>query len=246
MGRVAMSCDDVRQALPLLPGTDAEHAARVRAHAVACETCGELLRTFEADDRLLAAARLDRRAPAVMDGFTAQVMARIADEQKRRPVAVPAPSVAATPPPAGIVLRPAFFRALAAAAAVLVAVGVGLASRPGPSSVLQDERPVGSPTFASATSPADEPRALPVDLASDPLPAPRLERDPAPMPLRARRGPVVPVDQASTGRRDARAPRGLGASQQGDLFEYLEKVLPNLHQRMMKELGEEKGREVRF
>jgi hypothetical protein len=237
MGRVVMSCDDVRQALPLLPGTDVEHAARVRAHAVSCETCGELLRTFEADDRLLAAARLDRRAPAVMDGFTASVMARLASEQRR---VTPAPAV--TPPAGGIVLRPVFFRALAAAAAVLVAVGLGVSTRPGP--VVSDEQTVRPSEFAVAPRAGDDRlRPLPiVDVASDPLPAPRLERDPAPMPQRRRGGPVVPVDEGS--RRNAG--RGRVPGQQGDLFDVLEKVLPNLHQRMMKELGEEQGREVRF
>lgn len=248
MGRVAMSCNDVRQGLPLLPGADPEHTARIRAHALACETCGELVRAYEADDRQLSAVKSDRRVPdGVLDGFTASVMARIAEEQRKR-VAAPA-SVPASPqavPAGGAVLRPDFgaWRLVAAvAAAVVLAVGIdlsgGLSSGPTPAplanaldtTVAPGEGPgVGAPLPVFTSNPVEA------------LPAPaRLERDPAPMPLRRRGGPIVPVDQG--GRRGG----GRGAAGQQDLLNLIDEMLPNLHQRMLRQLGDEKeGREVRF
>jgi hypothetical protein len=248
-----MSCNDVRQGLPLLPGADPEHTARIRAHALACETCGELVRAYEADDRQLSAVKSDRRVPdGVLDGFTASVMARIAEEQRKRvaaPASVAPSSVAASPQaaPAGAVLRPDFgaWRLVAAvAAAVVLAVGIdlsgGLGSGPTPAPLAN----AVDTTVAPGEGPGVVGAPLPV-FTSNPveaLPAPaRLERDPAPMPLRRRGGPIVPVDQG--GRRGG----GRGAAGQQDLLNLIDEVLPNLHQRMLRQLGDQKeGREVRF
>lgn len=252
MGRVAMSCNDVRQGLPLLPGADPEHTARIRAHALACEACGELVRAYEADDRQLSAVKSDRRVPdGVLDGFTASVMARIADEQRKR-VAAPAhvaPSQQAVPV-GGVVLRPDFgaWRLVAAvAAALVVAVGIDLsgglgggASGPAPLANAVDAT-VAPGEGPGVVAPLPVFTSNPTSTPAEALPAPaRLERDPAPMPLR-RRGPIVPVDQG--GRRGA----GRGGAGQQDLMNLIDEVLPNLHQRMLRQFGDEKeGREVRF
>lgn len=250
MGRVAMSCNDVRQGLPLLPGADPEHTARIRTHAAGCETCGELVRAYEADDRQLAAVKSDRRVPdGVLDGFTASVMAKIAEEQRKRvaaPASAPVASRQAAPAVGGAILRPSFgpWRFVAAAAAaVLLAVGVDL------SGALRGPAPAPlANAVDTPTTPSDVPGAAPLPVfTSNPgeaLPAPaRLERDPAPMPLRRRGGPIVPVDQG--GRRDGG--RGGAGTGQQDLLNLIDEVLPNLHQRMLRQFGDEKeGREVRF
>lgn len=248
MGRVAMSCNDVRQGLPLLPGADPEHTARMRAHALACEACNDLVRAYEADDRQLSAVKSDRRVPAgVLDGFTASVMARIAEEQRKRvatpvaPASAPMPSTTELAPAVGgAILRPSFgaWRLVAAvAAAVVIAVGIDLSG-----GLRGTTTPVANAVDPTTTP--SEPAPLPTFVSTgEALPAPaRLERDPAPMPLRRRGGPIVPVDQGG-GRRDG---RGGGAGQQ-DLLNLIDEVLPNLHQRMLRQFGDEKeGREVRF
>lgn len=245
MGRVAMSCDDLRQALPLLPGTHPDDEARVRAHAVECEACGDLLRAYEGDGRVLSTLQQgERKAPPILDGFTASVMARIAEEQKTRAAPVVSVAPATTPPGEAELLRPAFgLRQLAVAAAVLLAVAVGLSSgpvetpapTPGPGQLAV--RPDGSDTeLTQPVVPVMSPTTSPV-----PLPAPR-RVDAAPMPQR-RRGPIVPVGEGSG--RDLG--RGGRVPAQGELLDAIEQFLPNLHRRMLKEFGDERGeREVRF
>lgn len=249
MGRVAMSCEDLRRALPLLPGTHTDDQARARAHAAGCEACAELLVAYEADDQALSALREgERQAPAILDGFTASVMARIAAEQPR----------VALPPREAQVLRPVFgegLRRVAAAAAVLLAVTLGVMSgrvddaapSPAPSEGLAAGPGAGASAGVELVSTGPT-QAVPVGVPTtrpEPLPAPRRDRDLAPMPQR-RRGPIVPVGQGQ-------APRGRtlgGANQpgaQGELLEAIEQFLPNLHRRMLKEFGDERGeREVRF
>lgn len=229
-----MSCDDLRQALPLLPGTHPDDEARVRAHAAACEACGELLRAYEGDERVLATLQqAPRPAPAILDGFTASVMARIAEEeQKKKKVALAASSA---PAREAEVLRPAFGAwRLLAAAAVLLAVTLGVMSGRTPAPVVESgpdlvsSRPTGVQPVVPVVSPTTSP---------DPLPAPK-RLDQAPMPLR-RRGPIVPVGEGQRG-----GARGAG---QGELLDAIEQLLPNLHRRMLRELGDERGeREVRF
>ncbi len=251
MGRVAMSCDDLRQALPLLPGTHPDDEARLRAHAAGCSACGDLLRAYDVDDRVLSTLRqAERAAPAIMDGFTASLMAKLAEEDQTK---VATPAVASTPAPAreAEILRPAFgesLRRLAVAAAVLLAVTVGVMSdrvdgparAPGPVSTLPTApAPLELAEATQPVVPVMSPTTSP-----DPLPAPR-RVDAAPMPQR-RRGPIVPVGEGAAGRRDlGRGSRGAGG--QGELLDAIEQFLPNLHRRMLKEFGDERGeREVRF
>lgn len=235
MGRVAMSCEDVRQALPLLPGTHPDDAARVRAHAAGCGGCAELLEAFDADDRALSALRL-APASAPLDGFTAEVMARLAaaprEAEERRPG-----RAAILRPFAGHPALAEGLPRLAAAAAVLLAVAVGLLVG-GPAAVEPDLRA----TAPAPTPPRQQQTVVEVTpVAATPLAAPRrmpLDRDPAPMPLR-RRGPVVPVDE---GRRGTR-----GGAGGGELLEAIEEVLPDFHRRMLKQFGDGRNaREVRF
>ncbi|MCO5171018.1 MAG: hypothetical protein M9894_32240 [Planctomycetes bacterium] len=231
-----MSCEDVRQALPLLPGTHPDDAARVRAHAAGCGGCAELLEAYDGDDRALSALRLGAPA-APLDGFTAQVMARIAQEE-RRPAAPPRPLEAAILPFGESLRR------LAAAAAVLLAIAVGLLAG-GPPAVepdLQATAPTPPPQQQAPVEVTPVAQQPGQQLATTPeLAAPRrftLDRDPAPMPLR-RRGPVVPVDE---GRRGARGGQG-----GGELLEAIEEVLPDFHRRMMRQFGDgRQAREVRF
>lgn len=236
MGRVAMSCDDLRQALPLLPGTHPDDEARVRQHALECGACADLLRAYEADDRVFGALQQgERKAPAVLDGFTASVMARIAAEPSTRAAPIVSP-----PTREAELLRPAFgevVRRLAVAAAVLLAVTVGVMSRSDSTAPAPQPQP---DLVANHTSEVTQP-VVPVvspTTSPDPLPAPR-RLDSAPMPQR-RRGPIVPVGEGGA----RRGPAGPG---QGELLDAIEQFLPNLHRRMLKEFGDERGeREVRF
>src|SRR5690606_14859326 len=172
-----------------------------------------------------------RPAPAILDGFTASVMARIAEEEQKKKVALAASSA---PAREAEVLRPAFgARRLLAAAAVLLAVTLGVMSGRTPAPVVESgpdlvsSRPTGVQPVVPVVSPTTSP---------DPLPAPK-RLDQAPMPQR-RRGPIVPVGEGQ-GRS-----RGAG---QGELLDAIEQFLPNLHRRMLKEFGDESGeRKVRF
>jgi hypothetical protein len=209
MGRVVMSCEDVRQALPLLSGTSPDEAARVRAHALACEGCALLLRAYEQDDRVLAAASGARVAAPVMTGFTGELMARIAAEERVRRA-----------PPLPLLLRPTVRAAMAMAAAVLLTIALAL------SSDRAVEAPAPPPQVADR-----QPTVGPPAVQIEALPAPRLDREQVPMPVRRGRGPVVPVDGGSRGAR--------GPSPE-ELIDMIEGVLPFRRARSADE------REVKF
>lgn len=187
-----MSCDEIRGALPLLDDGDAAEAEAVRAHLSVCATCEEFAAGFDADAASLIEYRslLEAEQPA-LDGFADAVMAAVATstqthESTRAPVAV-AP-----------ILRPSFGPMLwmAAAAAFLLALGLGMSATPrfspetiGPTAANTTETVVPSDPSAPAVK-----ISLP---SAEEVPAPRrLVR-----PRRARRT-VMPVN--SDGRRGAR------------------------------------------
>jgi hypothetical protein len=230
----------------MLPGGDPEEAGRVRAHAAACEACAELLQAYDGDERMIAAARVDRRAPVVLEGFTAQVMARIAEEERR-----PAPVVA----PAGVVIVGPWTWAragVAAAAAVLLIFALRAATGSGSDGQgprLTAERPDAPVVTPQVVVDDGDGPLLPAPSGEvAPLPAPRLvggEHDPAPMPLRLRRrgADVVPVD----GNGGGRGTGGVPGLEQDDLLDLMQKYLPQF--RGLRGPGAEDGaaaREVKF
>jgi len=97
-----MSCEKVREALPLLPGDENDEAEAVRAHTAECADCRELLEAYEADGRALADCAAARTVPAgLMDGFADAVMAGIERSDRDRPVPPVTPAGAAPATPAG-------------------------------------------------------------------------------------------------------------------------------------------------
>ena len=186
-----MSCDEIRGALPLLDGDDAGEAEAVRAHLAVCPTCEEFAAGFDADAASLVEYRslLEVEQPA-LDGFADAVMAIVATstqthESKGAPVAV-AP-----------ILRPSFGPMLwmAAAAALLLALGLGMSAVPRYST--EAIGPTAKNTTETTPSDPSAP-AVKISLPSaEEVPAPRrLVR-----PRRTRRN-VMPVN--SDGRRGAR------------------------------------------
>jgi hypothetical protein len=209
MEREAMSCEVVREALPLLTGSDDSEAERVRAHVSDCASCRELMESYQADEAALGALRAAQsEAPAgIMQGFSQGVLDRIAHESAARPRG----EVIALED-----VRRSNLRWLAAAAAVLLAVTTAVVSRSPLEPALEPvvaEQPV-TPT----ATPAD------VQIAAEPLaplPAPAV-RDDAPMPAR-RVGRAAPADVMPAG--GGRSPMGAGSA---DLEELMRQALPGL------------------
>lgn len=218
-----MSCDDVRSTLPLLPGSHPDEAQRVQAHCATCDACAEVFAGFEADARLLGAARAaPRPAPAALDGFTASVMARIEAEKKRAPAPI---------------VRFPTWQAAAAAAALLLGVGVGLRGEGAPAPAPVQPVAVASPIPAGDVT---DKLIVPTDVA--PLPAP--VREHVPTPRRRPRGDVLP---AGNGGRTPGLSPGLppGLRPEG-IFEDLERILPELQRRMQPPPARGDAREVKF
>lgn len=211
MEREAMSCEVVRETLPLLSGADEAEASRVREHVAGCEPCRELMESYQADAVALGALRdAQQGAAPIMAGFTEDLFDRITHESSAQP--------------RGQVIafeqRTSTMRWLAAAAAVLLIVTVGLIANvpvqpAGPGSLAeQDAQPA-----ASVEAPAPAPQLASEDLA--PLPA--VDADTAPMPRRrigrATNPEVLPADGRGRGPRGARAV---------ELDEALQRMLPGL------------------
>jgi hypothetical protein len=209
MEREAMSCEVVREALPLLTGSDDSEAARVRTHVADCASCQELMESYQADEAALSALRAAQSdVPAgIMDGFSQGILDRIAHESAARPRG----EVVAFED-----VRRSNLRWLAAAAAVLLAVTTAVVSR---SSLEATPQPV---VAEQAVEPTASPE--PMQLASDPLaplPAPSV-RDDAPMPAR-RVNRAAPADVMPAG--GGRPSMGAGNA---DLEELMRQALPGL------------------
>ncbi|MGE0707962.1 MAG: hypothetical protein AB7N76_14700 [Planctomycetota bacterium] len=196
-----MSAEELRESLPILPDTDPEEAARIRALiAVGSPDDQALAAAYEADAAALAAvSRLHAGDHPALCGFADKVMACIAAEprEERRRDPVPGP-VALAP-----MLRPTFGLQLWVALAAMLLGGLGLAilafdTPAQPPVVVASEdlpRELPAPLPSRAGSPI---QALPVSSPAGPLPAPSLLQRPHRSGFsggrRAPRGPIVPVD----------------------------------------------------
>lgn len=182
-----MSCEETRRVLPLLDHHDADEEARIRAHLAVCHECHELAAGFEADAKALTAYRAGQSAVPRLDGFTDAVMARIADEPREE-----------TRAPAGTLIRASFGPTLfmAAAAGLMLAIGLGIAASLQPAAP-DTSAPVVAKDDAATTTPE---RVAPVKtelLIATPLdealPSPRRSARPRrALDLRTPRS-VVPV-----------------------------------------------------
>lgn len=222
-----MSCEHVREQLPLEPGQTGEDSAR--RHLEDCGPCSLLQEAYDADAAALAAygaAIRDGEAPV---GLTDAVLAEIGGQ---------APGAAPLfPEPAGVVVRPTFSTGgwLSAAAALLVGVSLTFAL-----TVPLDDDPAGQAggtaqveTPAAPAAPVVQPAAAVggAEVQDRPLAAPRRA---VPRQRRAPRSGVLPVDS------DPRARQGPGL--------LLEELLQGLTPRRVRQVPplREGEREVSF
>lgn len=184
-----MSCEHVREQLPLEPGQTGEDS--VRQHLEDCGPCSLLQEAYEADAAALTAyGEALHAGPAPLAGLADAVMAAVGDDL---PGAAPL-----HPEPEGVLVRPNFKIAgwLSAAAALLVGISLTYAltvpvgdSPAGPGEVAVE--PV-APVVTPAVPVEPTPVVTPSGEAAGTLVAPRRS---VPIRRRApRRGGIVPVD----------------------------------------------------